>query len=103
MDNITVVNGKPDLHEKVLAIEPVMSKVGPEFKQDAKKIIDYISNNNPEEIAKTLDEKGEVRVDNVAFTNEHITVVDSELVSKTGEVVDILKTEKYNILLEVQQ
>lgn len=103
VDNITVVNGKPDLHEKVLAIEPVMSKVGPEFKQDAKKIIDYISNNNPEEIAKTLDEKGEVRVDNVAFTNEHITVVDSELVSKTGEVVDILKTEKYNILLEVQQ
>ena len=55
------------------------------------------------EIAKTLDEKGEVQVDNVAFTNEHITVVDSELVSKTGEVVDILKTEKYNILLEVQQ
>ena len=50
-----------------------------------------------------LDEKGEVQVDNVAFTNEHITVVDSELVSKTGEVVDILKTEKYNILLEVQQ
>ena len=56
-----------------------------------------------QEIAKTLDEKGEVQVDNVAFTNEHITVVDSELVSKTGEVVDILKTEKYNILLEVQQ
>jgi valyl-tRNA synthetase len=102
VDNITVQNGKPDLHEKVTKVEPVMSKIGPVFKQDAKKIIDYIANTDPEEIAKILEENGEVAVDNVAFGHEHITT-ESELVSRTGEVVDILKTEEYQILLEVQQ
>jgi valyl-tRNA synthetase len=100
--NITVQNGQPDLHEKVISMEPVMSKIGPEFKQDAKKIIDYIANNNPDEIAKELEANGSVAVDNVSFTKEHVTT-ESELVSQTGEVVDILKTEEYDILLEVQQ
>ncbi|MBR3213371.1 MAG: valine--tRNA ligase [Methanosphaera sp.] len=102
VDNITVQNGKPDLHEKVTKVEPVMSKIGPVFKQDAKKIIDCIASTEPEEIVNILEENGEVQVDNVAFTSEHITT-ESELVSKTGEVVDILKTEEYQVLLEVQQ
>ena len=102
VDNITVQNGKPDLHEKVTKVEHVMSKIGPVFKQDAKKIIDCIASTEPEEIVNILEENGEVQVDNVAFTSEHITT-ESELVSKTGEVVDILKTEEYQVLLEVQQ
>ena len=102
VENITVGSGKPDLHEKVICVEPVMSKVGPAFKQDAKKIIEYIQNTDPQQIAETLNKEGEVKVDNVSFTEEHITT-ESELVSKTGEVVDIIKTENYNILLEIQQ
>ena len=102
IDNITVQNGKPDLHEKVIQIEPVMSKIGPEFKQNAKKIIDYIANTNPEEIMKQINTTGKATVDDIAFTIEHITT-ESELVSKTGEVVDIIKTENHDILLEIQQ
>ncbi|MEE3418844.1 MAG: class I tRNA ligase family protein, partial [Methanosphaera sp.] len=102
VDNITVQSGKPDLHEKVKLIEPVMSKIGPEFKQNAKKIIDFIANTDPEIIMEELNSTGEVKVDDVAFTKDHITT-ESDLVSKTGEVVDIIKTENYDILLEVQQ
>lgn len=102
VNNITVQDGKPDLHEKVISVEPIMSKVGPAFKQNAKQIIDYISNTDPEEIMQILNQQGEVPVGDVAFTAEHITT-ESELVSKTGEVVDIIKTENYEILLEIQQ
>ena len=80
-----------------------MSIIGPEFKQNAKKIIDYIANTDPSEIQKQLESDGRVVVvDDVAFTDEHITK-ESELVSKTGEVVDILKTPNMNVLLEVQK
>ncbi|RAP53520.1 MAG: valine--tRNA ligase, partial [Methanosphaera sp. rholeuAM270] len=102
VDNIAVQNGKPDLHEQVNKIEPIMSKIGPVFKQNAKKIIDYIANTDPQQIMEQLEETGEVKVDDVAFTKEHITT-ESDLVSKTGEIVDIIKTETYEILLEVQQ
>ncbi len=102
VDNITVQDGKPDLHEKVIQIEPVMSKIGPEFKQDAKKIIDYIANTNPEEIMEQINTTGEAKVGDVSFNRDHITT-ESELVSKTGEIVDIIKTENFEILLEVQQ
>jgi valyl-tRNA synthetase len=102
IENITVQNGKPDVHEKVIAMEPVMSKVGPTFKQDAKKIIDYIANNDPEEIAKQLEENGKVDVDNVSFTAEHVST-ESELVSKTGQKVDVLQTENNGIIIEVLQ
>jgi valyl-tRNA synthetase len=102
VDNITVQSGKPDLHEKVKQIEPIMSKIGPTFKQDAKKIIDFIATTDPEIIMDELNQNGEVKVDDVAFTQEHITT-ESDLVSKTGEIVDIIKTENYDILLEVQQ
>ena len=79
-----------------------MSKVGPEFKQHAKDIISYIASNDPEEIAEKLEKDGQVTVGEVAFTKEHVTT-ESELVSQTGEVVDILRTEEFDILLEVQQ
>lgn len=102
VDTITVQSGKPDLHEKVISVEAVMSKIGPEFKGNAKKIITYISETDPEKIVEELEANGEVIVDNVSFTQEHITT-ESELVSKTGEVVDILKTPETGVLLEVQQ
>lgn len=102
VDNLTVNTGKPDLHEKVIQVEPVMSKIGPEFKQDAKKIITYITNTEADKIAEELKEKGYVEVDDVRFTSEHITT-ESELLSKTGQKVDVIKTPKYDILLEIQK
>ncbi len=102
VDNIKVQTGQPDLHEKVTKIEPIMSKVGPEFKSNAKDIISYISTTDPEIIAKQLEEDSRVQVGEVSFTKEHITT-ESELVSMTGEVVDILRTPEFDIILEIQQ
>ncbi|MCD7781440.1 MAG: valine--tRNA ligase [Methanosphaera sp.] len=102
VDNITVQEGQPELKEKVTKVEPIMSKIGPEFKANAKDIIAYIQNTDPEEIAQTLKEDSKVVVGDVAFTMDHITT-ESELVSMTGEVVDIVKSENYDILLEIKQ
>ena len=51
--------GKPDIEEKIVKIIPVYSKIGPTFKQDGKKIIDWI-NQNQEEIIKKIEKKGDI-------------------------------------------
>lgn len=51
--------GKPDIHEKVVEVIPAMDKIGPQFKGDAPKIIKYLTSNDPEEIAKLLEENEE--------------------------------------------
>jgi len=102
VQNINVTTGKPELNEKVISMEPLMSKVGPEFKQDAKKIITYIQTNDSDEIAQVLKAEGKVEVDGLEFTFDHV-ITESELVSQTGEHVDILQIENSNVLLEVQK
>ena len=102
VENMAVFEGKPDLQEKVIEVEPVMSVIGPEFKGDAKKIISYIQSTDASVIAQQLEDNGYVDVDGIRFTDEHITK-KSELLSETGEVVDILKTPNMNVILEVQK
>ncbi len=53
-DGHDFIIGKPDVEEKVVSISPVYSKMGPTFKQESKKIIDWI-NKNQELIKEKID------------------------------------------------
>jgi valyl-tRNA synthetase len=46
---------KADLEQKVVALKPVKSKVGPTFKAKGKEVLDLISAMDPEEAARSLD------------------------------------------------
>ncbi|MDO5851483.1 MAG: valine--tRNA ligase [Methanobacteriaceae archaeon] len=99
--NLNLIKGKPDVHEKIIEIEPIMSKLGPKFKQDAKKVISYIQNTPIETIAKELEENNEVVIEeNIIFNKEDINTT-TELQSKTGKKVEILQTDYQDITIEI--
>ena len=63
-DNHEFVAGKPDIEEKITNISPIYSKIGPTFKQDSKKLVDWISKNK-EEIIKKIEEKGDIKISEI--------------------------------------
>ena len=54
------VAGKPDIEEKIIAIKPVYSKIGPLFKKDSGKISKWIEKHQ-NELAKKIEKKGDIR------------------------------------------
>ncbi len=92
--------GKPDVQEKVVELTPVMSKIGPEFKRDAPKIVNYLESNDPHEISETLQKDGEILVDGLKLTKDHITS-RKEIVGSSGEKVEIFNSEELDVALEI--
>ncbi|KZX10441.1 valine--tRNA ligase [Methanobrevibacter filiformis] len=100
VNELNVVTGKPNVQEKVVEITPAMDKIGPQFKGEAPKIIKYLTSNNPEEIAKLLENNGEIAIENNVITEEHVNM-KKELIGSTGTKVDLLNLESLNLVLEV--
>jgi len=100
IENLEIEVGKPDIHEKVTKITPIMAKIGPEFKGDAPKIIKHLQSNEPQKIAEILDKDGELLFDGSRLTWDHINV-KKEIVGKTGEKVEILYGKDLDIILEI--
>ncbi len=63
-DSHKFVVGKPDIEEKIVKILPVYSKIGPIFKQDGKKLAEWISKNQ-DEIIKEIKEKGDLQISDI--------------------------------------
>ena len=92
--------GKPDIHEKVVEVIPAMDKIGPQFKGEAPKIIQYLSSTNPDEVAKLLNENGEIAIDDNIITEEHVNM-KKEVLGKSGKKVDIIQAENLDIIFEI--
>ncbi len=92
--------GKPDVHEKVVEITPAMDKIGPQFKGEAPKIIKYLSSTSPDEIAKLLEENGEIAIDDNIITDEHVNM-KKEVMGKSGKKVDVVQGENLDIIFEI--
>ncbi|MDG6228971.1 MAG: valine--tRNA ligase [Candidatus Thermoplasmatota archaeon] len=56
--------GKPQITEKITEIIPVYAVIGPQLKQNAKAIVDYIKNNQ-QALIKILEETGDLIWDNI--------------------------------------
>ena len=95
-----ILSGKPDIHEKVVEIEPNMSKIGPEFKKDAGKIIGYLKSTSPDEISSKLEADGEIDIDGLVINEDHLNM-KKEVLGASGEKVDIFHSDELNIILEV--
>jgi len=57
--------GKPDIEEKISKVSPVYAKIGPFFKNDAKKLSNWIKGNQ-EEIIKIIENTGDVFVSDIS-------------------------------------
>lgn len=62
--NHKFVEGKPDIEEIITKIIPIYSKIGPNFKQDGKKIVEWITKNQ-EAIIKKIKEKKDIKISDI--------------------------------------
>ena len=58
-DNHEFIVGMPDIEEKIVAIKPVYSKIGPLFKKESKKINKWIGENQ-NDLIKKIEKKGDI-------------------------------------------
>jgi valyl-tRNA synthetase len=100
IESLGVMTGKPDIKEKVVEITPVMSKIGPEFKGDAPKIVKYLQSEDMDEVVAALDEKGEITIGGNKLTWDHIEA-KKEVVGKTGEKVEVIHAANLDAILEI--
>ncbi|MGL6298735.1 MAG: class I tRNA ligase family protein, partial [Methanobacteriaceae archaeon] len=100
INNLQLSTGKPDIHEKVVEITPDMAKIGPMCKGDAPKVVAYLQNNDMDEIAKTVEENGEIEIEGHKITGD-ILSIKKEVLSRSGEKVDIIYYDELDLIFEI--
>ncbi|MDR3292310.1 MAG: valine--tRNA ligase [Methanobrevibacter sp.] len=100
IDNLDIKNDKPNVKEKIIEITPRMEKIGPEFKKEAKIIIQYLSSTTTQEIAKTLEDNGKINIEGNIITYDHINI-EKELQEESGKKVDLLNLDDLDLILEI--
>lgn len=100
ISNLAIRRGKPAIKENVVEIIPAMDKIGPQFKGDAPKIIKHLTSNDPDELAKVLENKGEIAIDDHIITKEHLNM-KKEVVGESGKKVDVFQSDRLDMILEV--
>ena len=97
---LTISQGKPDVHEKIIEVEPDMSQIGPTFKKDAGKIIGYLKSTDIDEIGSVLEETHELAIGDIVVPEDMLNI-KKEIVGASGKKVDILQSEKLDMIVEV--
>ena len=69
-ENHEFITGKPKIEEKITKIIPVYSKIGPKFKEDGKKIIQWL-NNKQDEIIKKIEKDGDIKISDIPDINSN--------------------------------
>lgn len=90
IEELKIIHGKPKLEQKIIEVIPNKSKIGPEFKKDSKKVMDFIKNANEETIEKILNEGLETEFG--LLNKEHIKSIKRALFSN-GEMVETIDIE----------
>ncbi len=100
IDHFQLERGQPEVQEKVVEIIPQMARIGPDFRADAPKIVKYLESTPPQKIAETLQSKGEILIDGLRITEDYIKT-KKEIVTITGEKVEILHPEELDLVVEI--
>ena len=102
IDDLSIKTGKPEVHEKIIEVEPDMSQIGPMFKKDAGKIIGYLKSTDIEKIAGELEESGELAIGDIVVGKDLLNI-SKEIVGASGKKVDILQSENLDVIVEVMR
>ncbi|MBP2201050.1 valyl-tRNA synthetase [Methanococcus voltae] len=84
INDLVITMGKPSLEQKISEVTPNKSKIGPEHKQNAGKVMNFIKNANAETIEKILNEGFESEFG--MLTKEHIKDVKRAMYANGEEV-----------------
>ena len=100
INDLNISSGKPEVHEKIIEVEPDMSQIGPKYKEDAGKIIGYLKSTDIEEIASVLEESQELTIGDIVVPEDMLNI-KKEIVGASGKKVDILQSENLDMIVEV--
>ena len=100
INDLTITSGKPEVHEKIIEVEPDMSQVGPKYKGDAGKIIGYLKSTDIDEIGSALEENHEIAIGDIVVPEDMLNI-KKEIVGASGKKVDILQSENLDMIVEV--
>lgn len=98
--DLKVKKGQPEVQEKVVEIIPQMNKIGPKFRKDAPQILKYLQSNDPQEIAETLKIEGFISINGLKLTEDYIKT-KKEIISSTGDKVEILHSDELDAVVEI--
>ena len=98
--DLDIKSGKPEVHEKIIEVEPDMSQIGPKFKGDAGKIIGYLKSTPLDEIDSVLSANHELAIGDLVVSEDMLNI-KKEIVGASGKKVDILQSENLDMILEV--
>ena len=98
--DLAIKSGKPEVHEKIIEVEPDMSQIGPKFKGDAGKIIGYLKSTPMDEIDSILAENHELTIGDLVVSEDMLNI-KKEIVGASGKKVDILQSENLDMIMEV--
>jgi valyl-tRNA synthetase len=100
INDLAISSGKPEVHEKIIEVEPDMSQIGPKFKGDAGKIIGYLKSTDIDEIGSALEENHELAIGDIVVPEDMLNI-KKEIVGASGKKVDILQSENLDMIVEV--
>lgn len=109
-ENHEFIAGKPKIEEKITKIIPVYSKIGPIFKEDGKKIIQWL-NNQQDEIIKKIEKDGDIKISDIPDINlnqksglvkEGYIKIEKEVHVKGKKDSTILSFDGFYLELEVK-
>ena len=100
INDLAISQGQPEVHEKIIEVEPDMSQIGPTFKKDAGKIIGYLKSTDIDEIGSILEENHELTVGEIVVPEDMLNI-KKEIVGASGKKVDILQSENLDMIVEV--
>ena len=100
INDLEISQGKPEVHEKIIEVEPDMSQIGPTFKGDAGKIIGYLKSTDIDEIGSALEENHELAIGDIVVPEDMLNI-KKEIVGASGKKVDILQSENLDMIVEV--
>jgi len=100
INDLAIKSGKPEVHEKIIEVEPDMSQIGPKFKGGAGKIIGYLKSTPMDEIDSILAENHELDIDGLVVSEDMLNI-KKEIVGASGKKVDILQSENLDMIMEV--
>ncbi len=100
INELHVKLGQPHIVEKVVEIIPRKDKIGPHFRGDAPKILKYLESNDPQIIVETIKKDGEILINNLKLTMDFIQT-RKEIVSSTGEKVNLLYSDELDLVVEI--
>ena len=86
INDLNISSGKPEVHEKIIEVEPDMSQIGPKYKGDAGKIIGYLKSTDIEEIASVLEESQELTIGDIVVPEDMLNI-KKEIVGASGKKV----------------